>query len=129
MEGAVDWRPPHPRSIVRALQHPYDGPLAAIRCRTQGRLDQSDYRVPRRSRTPEKSQVEGHEDQDDANIHYQPFPESISEEHEIHTDYHGCHRHHVNHHRYRSAHLTEDPLDWTHQEADIRADCRNQVLL
>jgi len=39
--------------------------------------------------------VESSEYQDNANIHYQPFPESVSEEHEIYTDYNGCHRHHV----------------------------------
>lgn len=50
-----------------------------------------------RSWSPEESQVESYEDQDDANIHYQPFPESISEEHEIYSDYKGCHRHRVKH--------------------------------
>src|SRR5579863_4790062 len=44
---------------------------------------------------PEESQVESCEHQDDANIHCQPFPESVSEEREIHSDYHGCHCHHV----------------------------------
>jgi ABC-type uncharacterized transport system substrate-binding protein len=38
--------------------------------------------------------------QDNANIHDQPFPESVSEEHEIYTDYNGCHRQHVKQ-RYR----------------------------
>src|ERR1039458_3530873 len=47
--------------------------------------------------TPEESQVESCEHQDNANIHCQPFPESVSEEHEIYTDYDGCHRHHVKH--------------------------------
>ena len=50
--------------------------------------------------TPEESQVESCEHQDNANIHYQPFPESVSEEHEIYTDYDGCHRHHVKHDSY-----------------------------
>jgi hypothetical protein len=45
--------------------------------------------------TPEESQVESCEHQDNANIHCQPFPESVSEEREIHTDYDGCHCHHV----------------------------------
>jgi hypothetical protein len=36
--------------------------------------------------TPEESQVESYEHQDNANIHYQPFPKSISEEPEIYTD-------------------------------------------
>ena len=47
--------------------------------------------------TPEESQVESSEHQDNTNIHCQPFPESVSEEHEIYTDYDGCHRHHVKH--------------------------------
>jgi hypothetical protein len=34
----------------------------------------------------EKSQVESSENQDNANIHQQPFPESVSEEREICTD-------------------------------------------
>jgi hypothetical protein len=57
---------------------------------------------------PEKSQVESREHQDDSNIHYQPFPESNSEEREIHSDYDGDHRHHVKHDNYpvaRAAHF------------------------
>ncbi len=30
---------------------------------------------------PKESQVESSEHQDNANIHYQPFPEMVSEEH------------------------------------------------
>jgi hypothetical protein len=41
-----------------------------------------------------------------ANIHYQPFPESVSEEHEIHTNYNGCHRHDVKHYSYPIAHFS-----------------------
>src|SRR5580700_6967691 len=72
--------------------------------------------------TPEESQVESCEHQDNANIHYQPFPESVSEEHEIYTDYDGRHRHHVEHHDYLSAHFSlilalqsssKHTLDWT----------------
>jgi hypothetical protein len=55
--------------------------------------------------TPEESQVESCEHQDNANIHCQPFPESVSEEHEIYTDYDGCHRHDVKHDSYLSAHF------------------------
>jgi hypothetical protein len=55
--------------------------------------------------TPEESQVESCEHQDNANIHCQPFPESVSEEHEIYTDYDGCHRHHIKHDRYLFAHF------------------------
>src|SRR5579872_972507 len=56
--------------------------------------------------TPEESQVESCEHQDNANIHCQPFPESVSEEDEIYTDYDGCHRHHVKHDNYLSAHFS-----------------------
>jgi hypothetical protein len=55
--------------------------------------------------TPEESEVESYEHQDNANIHCQPFQESISEEHEIYTDYGGYHRHHVKHDSYLSAHF------------------------
>ena len=57
--------------------------------------------------TPEESQVESCEHQDNANIHCQPFPESVSEEREIYTDYDGCHRHHVKHYSYLSAHFSQ----------------------
>jgi hypothetical protein len=57
--------------------------------------------------TPEESKVESCEHQDDANIHCQPFPESVSEEQEIYTDYDGCHRHHVKHASYLSAHFSK----------------------
>jgi hypothetical protein len=55
--------------------------------------------------TAQKSQVESSEDQDDANINNQTFPESVSEEREIYTDYHGYHRHHVKHDSDLSAHF------------------------
>jgi len=61
---------------------------------------------PLRSWRHEESQVESSEHQNDANIHYQPFPESVSEEHEIYTDYNGCHRHHVKHYSYPSVHFS-----------------------
>jgi hypothetical protein len=44
---------------------------------------------------PQESEVERREHEDDSNIHRQPFPESVSEEHDIYTDYDGCHRQHV----------------------------------
>jgi len=56
--------------------------------------------------TPEESQTERCEHQDNANIHCQPFPESVSEEHDIYTDYDGCHHHHVKHDSYLSAHFS-----------------------
>jgi hypothetical protein len=53
---------------------------------------------------PEKSKVESCEHQNNANVHRQPFPESISEEPEIYTDNDGCHRQHVKHDSHLSAH-------------------------
>jgi hypothetical protein len=61
--------------------------------------------------TPEESKVESCEHQDDANIHCQPFPESVSEEHEIYTDYDCCHRHRVKHSSYLSAHFSQHSPD------------------
>jgi hypothetical protein len=55
--------------------------------------------------TPEESQVKSYEHQDNANIHRQPFPESVSEEREIYTDYDGCHCHPVKNDSYLSAHF------------------------
>jgi hypothetical protein len=63
------------------------------------------------SRMPEESQVESSEHQNNANIHCQPFPELVSEEHEIYTDYDGCHRHHVKHYSYVSAHFSQHSPD------------------
>jgi hypothetical protein len=54
----------------------------------------------------EKSQVESREHQKNAYIRHQPFPESISEERQIETDYNGCHRHRVEHNAYPSAHFS-----------------------
>jgi hypothetical protein len=56
--------------------------------------------------TSQKSKVERCEHQDDSDIHCQPFPESVSEEHEIYTDYDGCHRHRVKHVSHLSTHFS-----------------------
>ena len=56
---------------------------------------------------PEESQIKSYKHQDNANIHYQPFPEPVSEEHEIYTDYHRCHRRDVKYDSYLSAHFSE----------------------
>jgi hypothetical protein len=40
-------------------------------------------------------QVEGREYQDNPDIHYQAFPEKVSEEDEINADNNGYHRDHV----------------------------------
>jgi hypothetical protein len=42
-----------------------------------------------------KPQIESHEYQDNANVRYQPFPESVSEKSDIQTNYDGHHCHHV----------------------------------
>jgi hypothetical protein len=55
--------------------------------------------------TPEELPVDSSEHQHDADIHCQPFPESVSQEREIDTDDDGCHHHHVKHYGYLSAHL------------------------
>ncbi|MFZ1195315.1 MAG: hypothetical protein WAN49_07750, partial [Pseudolabrys sp.] len=59
----------------------------------------------------EKSPVESREHQDNANIHCQPFPEVVSKEREIHTDYDGYHHHHVNHYSYLSARFSHAGAD------------------
>ena len=43
-------------------------------------------------------------------IHCQPFPESVSKELEIYTDYDGYHRHHVKHYNYLSAYFSQQPF-------------------
>lgn len=67
------------------------------------------YRIPFNAIAPcswatEESKVESREHQDNANIHCQPLPESVSEEREIYTDYDGRHRRHIKHGSYLSAH-------------------------
>jgi hypothetical protein len=64
------------------------------------------------SGTPEESEVESCEHQDNADIHRQPFPEMVSEERDIYTDYDGCHRHSVEHSSYLSAHFSQTMLEW-----------------
>jgi hypothetical protein len=71
------------------------------------------------SRRLEKSQVESCEYQDNADIHHQPFPKSVSEEHEIRADNGGHHRQHVKRDSYLSAHfstLSSAPLVATFSE-------------
>jgi hypothetical protein len=52
----------------------------------------------------EKSQVESREHENDADIRYQPFPESVSEERQIQSDDNSDHRCHVKH-DYQFAHF------------------------
>jgi hypothetical protein len=63
--------------------------------------------------TPEESQIESYEHQDNANIHSQPFPESVPEEHQIYADYDGYHRHHVKHVSYLSAHFSGSHFEFS----------------
>jgi hypothetical protein len=58
----------------------------------------------------EESQIESCEHQDNADIHDQSFPESVSEEQDIYADYNGCHRYHVKHDSYLSAHFSAPKL-------------------
>jgi len=55
--------------------------------------------------TTEESEVESSEHQHNTNIHCQPFPESVSEEREIYSDYDGYHRHCVKQDGYLSVHF------------------------
>jgi hypothetical protein len=57
--------------------------------------------------TIEESEVESSEHQDNANIHCQPFPESVSEEPDIYADYDGYHRRHVKHYSQLSVHFSQ----------------------
>lgn len=60
-----------------------------------------------RSLVPKESKVESCEHQDNADICDQAFPESVSKEREVYTDYDCYHRHHVKDHRYPCAHLSK----------------------
>jgi hypothetical protein len=83
---------------------------------------------------PQESQVESSEHQDDSNIHCQPFPESVSEEQQIYTDYDGCHRQNVKHGSYLSAHFssvsprTNQPHDWLNAFPSLRGLSLSETL-
>jgi hypothetical protein len=53
----------------------------------------------------EESQVESGEYQDNANIRYQPFPKTVSEERKIYADDDGYHHHRVKQASYSPAHF------------------------
>jgi hypothetical protein len=93
--------PPYPSSESIAIGSPIAGEKAPSRlC----------------SWTPDESQVESCEHQDNANIDCQPFPESVSEKHEIYNDYDGCHHHHVKHNGYLSPHSRKTSIPaWINQ--------------
>jgi hypothetical protein len=61
-------------------------------------------RFPRLSWMPEESQIESCEHQDNANIHHQSLPDSVSKERDIQADYDGYHRQCVKRCGYLSAH-------------------------
>jgi hypothetical protein len=70
--------------------------------------------------TIEKSQIKSSENQDNANIYYQPLPESISEERHVYTDDNGCHRQHVKRDSYLPAH-SQYPFRLRHLSAFVPA--------
>ena len=45
--------------------------------------------------TPQEPQTKGREHQDDPYVYYQPFPELVLEEQDVHTDHDGHQREHV----------------------------------
>ena len=51
--------------------------------------------TPVESRTLQQPQVERREHQHDADVHHQPLPEPVPEEHEVHTDHDRHHRQYV----------------------------------
>jgi hypothetical protein len=63
--------------------------------RLDARVRQPDGFTTRSLRVLQESQIEGRKHQNNADIHHQPFPESILEEQQIHTNDNGYHRHTV----------------------------------
>ena len=57
---------------------------------------------------PEEFEVKSHERQNNANIRCEPFPELVSEEPEIYTDYDGYHRRQIKPDSYLSAHFSRN---------------------
>ncbi len=54
----------------------------------------------------------------------QPFPESVSEEGKIYTDYDGCHRHRVKQDAYLSVHFSRhSPNDGLKTQAGVDLPC------
>ena len=80
---------------------------------------------------PEESEIKSAEYQDNANVHCQPFPKSVSEKQEIYADYDGCHRHHVKHYCCLSAHFGIPRTSYTETDnsAFLRpAHCNDNVV-
>ncbi|HEV2561932.1 MAG TPA: hypothetical protein VGT78_07305 [Rhizomicrobium sp.] len=62
---------------------------------------------------PEESQIESREHQDNADIHDQPFPETVSKECEVESDDRGNHRQHIKQDNYPASgavHFVHVPL-------------------
>src|SRR6516162_9712489 len=57
-----------------------------------------------RSRTPQKPQIDRREYHDNSHVYYQPRPEVMPEEQDIHDDHNGYHREHVKHDSCLSSH-------------------------
>lgn len=62
------------------------------------------YSYARRLRVPEEDEIEGREDQDNADVHEQPFPEEVSEEREVDSDDDGDHGDEEKYDSYLSVH-------------------------
>jgi hypothetical protein len=90
-------------SVVSCLRLVHDSSEWFVEARLHNRSERA---LSPCSRTPQESQLERCEHLDDSNIQIQPFPESVSEESEIYTDYDGCHRHDVKHDSYMSTHFS-----------------------
>src|SRR5690348_10286734 len=87
--------------------------LAPWQVRSPSAQSQRKAAIASCSWTLEESQVESCEHQDNADIHCQPFPESVSEEDEIYTDYDSGHRHDVKRDTCVSAHFRPNgPNRW-----------------
>src|SRR5262245_36677416 len=59
-----------------------------------------DFKACRRPRswTLQKGQIERREHQDNSDVHYQPLPEPVPEEQDVHADHNGYQREYVKHH-------------------------------
>ena len=70
----------------------------------------------------EESHIESQEYQDNANVRYQPFPESVSEERDIQTNYDGYHCHQVQRDSDLSARFSLHCLHYLESRIDKVAD-------
>ena len=52
----------------------------------------------------QEPQIEGHEYQDNSDVYYEPRPELVPEEQDVHADHDGYHREHVKHDGRLSSH-------------------------